>query len=535
MKKRFIFDENYIKRYAKKDHLKWLVIGFSALVLIIIIIIVILANKKPKNPIEPALVNYEVKKELVVESGSSLPSSIDYFDELENVDLDEIKITYPDEFELSYDTSLCSDEEIEAIYEDEEPNFEEAVCARPYLKSPNTYGILVSLQEKEYTVTLKVVDTTPPLLTTKDYEMFVGEEYTIEDFVDVCYDVTGTCEVNYYTEDIDSNGNPIDYSSFKEVGNYTVKLIATDNYENISAAQTANLIIKAKEGNIYTVKFNTNGGSSIEAIQVEENHSIVKPTNPTKEGYVFVGWYYNNEEFDFNTPITNNITLTAQWEKESSEGEEPTYPGIINVTSISLDYKQIYLSINETKTVTARVYPSNATNKNVTWTSANPSIAKVTNGKITGVSNGTTTITATAGGKSATVTVVVRESSGTGCTYGNGNYNQSYILSVDLRNNGCAVNPNISYNETVSTTDYTKLMQDINNLGLKVNNNSYNASHYTIRNTAGTGIVGYQITISINATDPDTLKVLQAKYIIKSNGTRQFITNSMCKNGKCLQ
>ena len=45
MKKRFIFDENYIKRYAKKDKMRWLVIGGCALILILVIIIVIIATK----------------------------------------------------------------------------------------------------------------------------------------------------------------------------------------------------------------------------------------------------------------------------------------------------------------------------------------------------------------------------------------------------------------------------------------------------------------------------------------------------------
>ena len=109
LKKRFIFDENYIKKYAKKDRLKWLIIGASALVLIIVIIIVILAtrNNKPEQ-ITPAVPKFELKEELTIEAGSPLPEVTDYFNTLENIDVDEITVTYPDEFELSYDTSLCT-------------------------------------------------------------------------------------------------------------------------------------------------------------------------------------------------------------------------------------------------------------------------------------------------------------------------------------------------------------------------------------------------------------------------------------------
>ena len=80
----------------------------------------------------------------------------------------------------------------------------------------------------------------------------------------------------------------------------------------------------------------------------------------------------------------------------------------VQVESVSLDKTNLELTEGETAQLTATVLPDNATNKNVTWSTSNASIATVdANGEVTAVSAGTATITATADGKSATCTVTV--------------------------------------------------------------------------------------------------------------------------------
>lgn len=81
-----------------------------------------------------------------------------------------------------------------------------------------------------------------------------------------------------------------------------------------------------KEKPKYTVKFNNDDGSEITTQTVEEGSKVTKPTNPTKDGYRFVNWLYNNVAFNFDTPITKDITLTAHYEKvnTSTPSPEPT-------------------------------------------------------------------------------------------------------------------------------------------------------------------------------------------------------------------
>lgn len=66
-----------------------------------------------------------------------------------------------------------------------------------------------------------------------------------------------------------------------------------------------------KEEVLYKVTFDYN--YKTEVIEVNENDVITKPINPEREGYIFTGWYYKDELYDFTTKITKNITIVAKW------------------------------------------------------------------------------------------------------------------------------------------------------------------------------------------------------------------------------
>ena len=63
----------------------------------------------------------------------------------------------------------------------------------------------------------------------------------------------------------------------------------------------------------YTVTFQSEGGSEV-ASQIRANAPAAQPDNPTKEGHTFIGWYSGESEWDFETPVTADLTLTAKWQ-----------------------------------------------------------------------------------------------------------------------------------------------------------------------------------------------------------------------------
>ena len=78
-----------------------------------------------------------------------------------------------------------------------------------------------------------------------------------------------------------------------------------------------NIIVYAKwAAPTYTVKFDLNGAISEGAYSdqtVEKGKLATKPADPTREGYTFAGWTKGGSPFSFQTQITENTTLTAQW------------------------------------------------------------------------------------------------------------------------------------------------------------------------------------------------------------------------------
>ena len=93
-----------------------------------------------------------------------------------------------------------------------------------------------------------------------------------------------------------------------------------------------------------TVTFVSNGGTEVESKTVTNGEKASKPADPTRDGWNFAGWYTKDadgtwaaEPFDFNTAITDDMTLYARWATEWAPitPATPLYP-------ITIDYGTAY-------------------------------------------------------------------------------------------------------------------------------------------------------------------------------------------------
>ena len=137
-----------------------------------------------------------------------------------------------------------------------------------------------------------------------------------------------------------AGNTPVAYNDGKTNYGYTFRVVANDGYQ----LDYSNLKIFYNEGEVtstvevskyswgayvtvdlgkangtpvvYTITFNSNDGTSVASQNVNAGEKLTEPSTPTKEGFTFDGWYEDStfsKKFDFNTPITDNMTLYAKW------------------------------------------------------------------------------------------------------------------------------------------------------------------------------------------------------------------------------
>ena len=128
----------------------------------------------------------------------------------------------------------------------------------------------------------------------------------------------------------------------------------------------------------YWVTFNSNGGTSITSKLVKQNKVLSEPKPPIREGYEFVGWYYNDQIYDFDTEIISNIELVAHWKVEKQD---------IQIKDISLNAKSFSMLPNTDVTLHVSIEPKIDTE--LYWESTNTDVLVVdNNGKVSAKEEG---------------------------------------------------------------------------------------------------------------------------------------------------
>ena len=159
------------------------------------------------------------------------------------------------------------------------------------------------------------------------------------------------------------------------------------------------------------------------ALEVDGTTTLVATVKPTDATDKTVSWSSDNTSVatvDVNGKVTAVAAGSATITVTTTDGGKtatcavtvtaPTPPATVNVTEVNLNKTTLPLVVGNSETLVPTVTPSNATDKTVSWSSDNTSVATVdANGKVTAVAAGSATITVTTtdGNKTATCIVTV--------------------------------------------------------------------------------------------------------------------------------
>lgn len=163
-------------------------------------------------------------------------------------------------------------------------------------------------KSKEYDFSAKV---------TEDMTLKAIWEEKAEPLFDVEFVVNGVSKVVSLSRITE---NDLAALGFEEKAGYEIKWYVDDKEYDFNEPVTATMKLTGKyvKTTLFTIKFNSDGGTEVTSQKVKQNEKVIEPELITKHGFIFDGWYLNNTAYDFNTPVTKNITLVAKWKEDTS-------------------------------------------------------------------------------------------------------------------------------------------------------------------------------------------------------------------------
>ena len=277
MAKKFFYNRVY---NTKRTIINIVIISICVIGVILCFIITSNFQAKDNNPTQGTL---SIKEEVTIEVNEKFTNEI-FFSKIENFDVNNIKVEYPE----NYDPS-----------------------------TPGTYEVNLEINDKINTVKLKVIDTIKPELKLKTITINEGESYKANDFVSECTDNSQKdCKIEFYKNGVDEDNNKVDYSSYKKAGTYTVKIVAKDESDNEIVEET-NLTINGKN----------------------------QPKPPTPTECKYGNNEYNKDNFLIAIDVTNNnCAVSLDLYKDNSMTEEINKLMNTETTRIKKDVENLNLS-----------------------------------------------------------------------------------------------------------------------------------------------------------------------------------------------
>ena len=150
-----------------------------------------------------------------------------------------------------------------------------------------------------------------------------------------------------------------------------------------------------------------NTSQEIQSIALDGTDKRTEYIPDTSTGYIYASLLYQGKVYYMLTQTPNEYASGTVYEVSISDFNSGDY--VVPVTGITLNNNEITVKKGNQRALMAVVTPSHATDATVTWESSDPGIATVEDGVVTGVSYGTCTVTASAGGMSASCIVNVTE------------------------------------------------------------------------------------------------------------------------------
>ena len=188
---------------------------------------------------------------------------------------------------------------------------------------------------------------------------------------------------------------------------------------SLGGCSTTNPFVPFQPADVNGVELNVNE-CTIEANSTYQLEAYVKPDNATNKNVIWkvrrggTGIISVSETGLVTGKATGKATVVVTTEENgfTATCEVTVVQQIIHVTGISLNKTSASCKQGKTTSLAATVSPSDASNKTITWTSSNPSVATISNGVVTGISQGSSTITAKTndGGFTASCVVTITES-----------------------------------------------------------------------------------------------------------------------------